>query len=257
MYQQTPARAAVSRSQLERNLAHLGIRTPDTVMVHASLRAIGPIEGRAEALVEAILGALQPDGTLMAYVDYERVPECPYFDPARSPAPKEYGVFPEVVRSWPGAVRSNNPGASVCAIGRRAEFLCSGHPLDFGYGEGSPLAKLVESDGKILLLGSHFDHVTSLHYAEHIADLPGKRIIHRPEKILKDGTIVDLVIEEFDTSKPVISSMPDDYFHHLIEEFVQDSSVMHGMVGYAKSYVLPAKQLIQFAVEKMQREYGT
>jgi aminoglycoside 3-N-acetyltransferase len=68
MFQKTSTRAAVTRSQLEENLTDLGLGSPDIVMVHASLRSAGPVDGRAEALVEAILNVLQPGGTLAAYV---------------------------------------------------------------------------------------------------------------------------------------------------------------------------------------------
>ncbi len=50
------------------DLAALGLRPGDTVMVHASMRAVG---GRAEAVVQALLDLLGPDGTLMVYVDFE------------------------------------------------------------------------------------------------------------------------------------------------------------------------------------------
>ena len=101
----------------------------------------------------------------MAYVDYEKTDDVPYFDPSRSPAASDYGVFAEIVRTWPGAIRSENPGASTVAIGARAAWLCADHPMNYGYGKGSPLDKLVEANGKVLLLGSDLDHVTLLHYA--------------------------------------------------------------------------------------------
>ena len=190
-------------------------------MVHASLRALGPIDGRAEALVRTVLSVLGNQGTLVAYVDFEPTPDIPYFDPQRSPASQEFGFLVEVIRTWPGAVRSLNPGASIVAIGTQAEWLCHGHPINYGYGPGSPFSKLVEIGGKILLLGSDLNNVTILHYAEHCARLPNKRVIQRTDRMLVDETVVDVDIEEFDTSELVIDAMPTDYFAQITQEFVE------------------------------------
>ena len=133
-------------------------------------------------------------------------------------------MLPEVIRTWTGAVRSHNPGASMVAIGGRAEWLCSGHPLDYGYGPGSPLGKLVEAGGDVLLLGSSLDSVTLLHHAEHLARLPDKRIV-RYQVPTAQG---DRCIEEFDTSEPVIAGMPENYFEKIVSAFLTEMGGRRG-----------------------------
>ena len=59
-----------------------------------------------------------------------------------------------MLRTTPGARRSGNPGASMAALGGRAEWFTADHALDYGYGPQSPLGKLVEADGKTLMLGA-------------------------------------------------------------------------------------------------------
>jgi len=245
-----------ARSNLRQQLLDLELREGDTVMVHASLRAVGPIAGRAATLAEALLGVVGSEGTLMAYVDYEKTDDVPYFDPARSPASGDYGVFAEIVRTWPGAVRSRNPGASTVAIGARAAWLCADHPMDYGYGVGSPLAKLIEGKGKVLLLGSDLDHVTLLHYAEDRATLPNKRVIRVTEPVLVEGQVRDIMIEEFDTSEPILSEMTPHYFEQIISEFIAIGRARSGRVGQALSHLLSASELVAFAIEKMEREFG-
>ena len=225
-------------------------------MVHASLRAVGKIDEGAEGLVRTLLSILGKTGMLVAYVDFEPTPELPYFDPRRSPASRDYGILAEVIRTWPGAVRSLNPGASMVAIGAYSQWLCSHHPLHFGYGEGSPLAKLVEVGGKVLLLGSDFDNVTLLHYAESRADLPNKRIIRRTDKVRSGQTIIDVVVEEFDTSEPVLSAMPEHYFAEITQQFIDSGQAHLGIVGQANSVLMSAKVLVDFAINKVEREYG-
>ncbi|HET9956573.1 MAG TPA: AAC(3) family N-acetyltransferase [Polyangiaceae bacterium] len=233
--------------QLERQLRDLGLECGSMVMVHASMRAVG---GRAEALVSALLNGLGPEGTLMAYLDFELTEQTPYFDLQRSPAAADHGVMAEVIRCWPGAVRSASPGASVAAVGARAEWLCADHSLQYGYGPGSPFAKLVEARGQVLLLGSHLDHVTLLHYAEHLAQLPNKRVV-RYQVPTPNGA---LDIEEFDTSEGVVEAMPHDYFDRTIRDFIATGAAQCGRVGGAPSYLLPAAELTAFAVRKMERE---
>ena len=231
----------------ESELRRLGIVSGDVVMVHASMRAVG---GRAEDVVTALLSAVGGEGCVFAYVDFESSEEPMVFDLESSPSARDHGVLAEVIRRWPGARRSANPGASVSAIGGRAEWLTADHPMSYGYGPGSPFAKLVEASGKVLLLGSHFDHVTLLHHAEHLADLPNKRVVRYAVRVGPDL----LTIEELDTSEGVVDHMPERYFERVVRAFVDGGGATVGRVGGAVSYVLPARQLVDFAVEAMERD---
>ena len=103
---------------------------------------------------------------------------------------RAYGMLPEVLRTWPGACRSGHPEASVAAAGAQAQWLCTDHSLQYGYGSGSPLAKLVEGRGKVLLLGAPFETITLLHDSEHMARLPKKRVIRYREPLLVNGAKV-------------------------------------------------------------------
>ena len=203
-------------------------------------------------MIEALLSALGPTGTLMAYVDFEPTDAVPHFDVRESPAMTDHGVLAEAIRCWPGAHRSSNPGASMAAIGLQAAWLCKDHPLNYGYGPGSPLAKLVERDGRVLLLGSHLDHVTLLHYAEHLAQLPDKRVV--TSKVpTRDG---ELTIEEFDTSDPVSPALPERFIAELTAAFIDAGHARTGQVGGAHSYLLSAQALTRFAVQRMETDYA-
>lgn len=234
---------------LAASLSALGLKPGDTVMVPASMRAVG---GRAEHLVEALLEAVGPTGTLMAYVDFEPTEAVPHFDLERSPAARDYRVLAETLRRWPSARRSANPGASMVAVGAKAEWLTRDHPLDFGYGPGSPLAKLVEADGKVALLGSDLDQVTLLHSAEHLAVLPNKRVVRTVHRL--DG--VDRVIEEFDTSDGIVDGVPDRLFTTLVEGFLRQAQVAPRLVGGAQTSLLPARALVDWAVAELERMFG-
>ncbi|MBT4662098.1 MAG: aminoglycoside 3-N-acetyltransferase [Candidatus Marinimicrobia bacterium] len=246
-----------SITQLKQDFRRIGVCAEDAIMVHASLRSVGSVEDRAEGLVCSLLSVLGNQGTLLAYADFESTNDIPYFDPQKSPASSDFGILVEVIRTWPGAVRSLNPGASIVAIGTRAEWFCSNHPMNYGYGLGSPFSRLVESGAKVLLLGSDFDNVTILHYAEHCAKLPNKRVVRRTDKVFSGSTIMDVTIEEFDTSELVISAMPDDYFAQITKQFVDAGYAQTGIVGQAHSVLLPVREFVKFAIDKMEQEFGT
>lgn len=263
-----------TRVELVRDLERVGLRSGDLVMVHSSMRAVGPILGGPNEMVEALLESVGPGGTVMMYVDWEEGAQSytrtdretplspreldawPAFDPGKARAARAYGVLPEFLRAWPGAVRSGNPGASVAAVGARAEWLCADHPMDYGYGPGSPLARLVDAQGRVLLLGSPLENVTLLHFAEHAARLPGKRVIRYREKVLRGGRGEWVEIEEFDTADPVVAAAPEDHFDRLMRAYLQQAEVSTGNVGSARSYLFDAAPLHAFAVGWLERHYG-
>jgi aminoglycoside 3-N-acetyltransferase len=243
-------------------------------MVHSSMRAVGPILGGPNEMIEALLESVGTTGTVMMYVDWEEgaqgytrtdramhlspalLDAWPAFDPRKARADRSCGILPEFLRTWPGAVRSENPGASVAAVGARAEWICADHPMDYGYGPGSPLAKLVEAQGRVLLLGSPLENVTLLHYAEHMARLPAKRVIRYREKLLRRGVAEWVEIEEFDTGDPVVDAAPEDHFDRLMRAYLEDVEVLTGMVGGARTYLVEAAPLHRFAVAWLERNYG-
>lgn len=235
---------------LQHDLQALGLPRGGAVMVHASMRAVGQ---RAEVLVEALLDQLGPAGTLLAYVDFELTEQVPKFDRLRSPAAFDYGVLAEVIRRWPGAQLSFNPGARMAALGAHAAWFTDDHPLIDGYGPGSPLWKLVEVGGEVLLLGSDPDQVTLLHYAEVLARIPNKRRV-RHVYPTQDGPT--LIAEEFDTASGVVAQMPDRYFARIIEQALDRGLARSGPVGGALAHRFSARALVALAVELLERDFG-
>lgn len=254
-----------TRRTLATDLQCLGIVPGDAVMVHAGLRALGRIVGGPDSLIAALLDTVGPDGTILGYTDWQGLDEdldgideadIPPFDPATSRATRDNGAFPELLRTRPGARRSANPGASVAALGARADWFTAAHPLDYGYGEDSPWARLAQVHGKVLMLGAPLDTMTLLHHAEHLAAIPGKRVIRYRAPILVDGRSVWREFEEFDTSDPVVDGLPDDYFATIVEAFLAGGSGRRGRVGEARSVLVPAREMLAFAVDWLERRFA-
>jgi aminoglycoside 3-N-acetyltransferase len=188
--------APVTRDEIAAGLRALGVRPGSVLLVHASLSALGWVVGGAPAVAAALRDALGPDGTLVvpahtggnsdpAGWQAPPVPEpwwpvirahMPAFDPAVTPT-LGIGILPEVVRTWPGALRSDHPQDSFAAVGPAAAEITAGHALDSGFGERSPLARIEALDGDVLLLGAGHGSNSSLHLAEHrVPDPPRERV---------------------------------------------------------------------------------
>ena len=180
----------ISAQALADDLRRLGLPTGATVLMHASLRAVGPVAGGAETLLEALHMVIGESGTVMVpafsweAADPARFREPPLPDElgaARaalvpytpdSPVDACLGVFPQVVHRASGARHSPVPGSSFVALGRHAAELVSVQDPDRPYGPAGPLGRLGELDGWVLLLGVDFRCATSVHCAEEQADLP-------------------------------------------------------------------------------------
>ena len=94
----------------------------------------------------------------------------------------------------------NHHVARVVVWGKHADTILSSQPWNYAFGIDSPLDRFLTFDGKIILLGSDHDAITLLHYIEHIADFPNKRIAHYEVPVIEHGRRVWRAMEEVDTS---------------------------------------------------------
>lgn len=253
------------------DLAGLGLAAGDAVMVHASLRAVGPVLGGADGVIDALRRVVGPEGTILAYVswleqfedamdangrlDPALKPFIPPFDAATSRACPDHGWFAEALRTTPGTWRSGNPGASVAALGAGADGFTADHPMDHGYGTGSPFARLVDAGGKVLMLGAPWDTMSLLHHAEHVADIPGKRVRRLEVPLATAQGIVWQAITEYDTADPVVDGLDPDYFAGIVGDFLATGQGQQGQVGDAPCVLVPAAAMTRFAVDWLERRF--
>lgn len=156
-----------------RDLAALGVRQGGLLLVHSSLKSLGPVPGGPETVVRALLAALGPSGTLlMPALSYKSVTgDHPLFDPATTPSC--VGAIPEYFRHRPGTLRSIHPTHSVCAVGARAQEITASHHLDRSpVGANSPFRLLRDHGGKVLMLGCGLKPNTSMHGVEELSEPP-------------------------------------------------------------------------------------
>lgn len=268
----TMTNEGTNQSSLTDDLRRLGVVAGDMLMVHASMRAIGPIEGRAATLVEALDAAVSPGGTLLMMVspedpwawvnerpEHERaslLADAEPFDPDTAPTAADVGVLAEVFRTHPGTLVSNHPEGRFAARGRLAYELVRDPPWDHYYGPGSALERLVEHDGKVLRLGADRNTVTLIHYAEYLADVPNKRRVRRHRRVKQDGKVVVRTVDCLEDSDGIAAYGPGDYFEHILDAYLQRAPARVGRVGNAHSELIDARQLVHFSAEWMTRHLG-
>jgi aminoglycoside 3-N-acetyltransferase len=175
-------------------LRALGLPRGGIVLVHCGLRAVGPIDGGAEALLAALLDTVGENGTIVVPAqtpgnsltsrafraateglsDEERdrhLAAMPGFDPASTPS-QGMGAFAEAVRRHPAARRSGHPQTSFAAVGPAADAVTAVHDLDSHLGERSPLGTLYRLGATILMIGVGMDKCTALHLGEYRLSAP-------------------------------------------------------------------------------------
>ena len=144
----------------------------------------------------------------------------------------------------------------MAAIGAKAGWFTADHPLDYGFGPGSPLEKLCRDGGKVLALGTPFNSLTLLHYAECLANLPDKRIVRYRMPVLVDGRRRWVDVEEFDTCDGIRDWAGGDYFVAIVEAYLAKGEGRTGLVGAARSYLFDAQALASFGASWMEQAFG-
>jgi aminoglycoside 3-N-acetyltransferase len=149
-------------------LRELGVREGGVLLVHTSFRAVRPVAGGPLGLIGALREAVGPGGTLVmpTMTDGEAI-----FDPATTPT-RDMGITAEVFWRQSGVLRSSHPGGSFAAEGPRAEELCAPQPLSPPHGPDSPVGRVHDLGGQVLLLGVTHSENTTLHLAETLARVP-------------------------------------------------------------------------------------
>ena len=206
--------------------------------MHSSFRAIRPVERGPEGLIDALRDALGPHGTL-AMPSWTGDDEEP-FDPLTTRASPDLGVVADSFWRLPGVLRSSHLQA-FAAAGPQAARIASGPlPLPPHIPE-SPVGRVHDLDGQVLLLGVGHDANTTLHLAELVAGVPYG--VPRHCTVLQDGRAVRVDYLEND---------------HCCERFgLADGWLrarglqVEGTVGQAHSRLMKARDIVAVALEHL------
>ena len=172
------------RREIIDSLEAMAVSRSGVVIVHTSLRTIGPIEGGAEGLLDALISYVTGEGGLLcipthtwAYQDDPTVPTLDLMEQRSN-----LGVFPNVALRDPRGVRTLHPTHSMAVFGppcRVAEFVAGEERIETTTSPKGCYGKIHRDGGQVLLLGVGQDKNTYLHCVEEMLGV-GNRISETP-----------------------------------------------------------------------------
>ena len=181
--------------KLHKGLRRLLVQPGDTIMVHASWRANNGFRGSPLDFIAALKEAVGRDGLLtMTSLPYHNESSAEYLSRGRPMdvrrTPSRMGLLTEVFRRDREVVRSLSPTHPVLAWGQDAADFVAGHedtPIPFG--PESPFGRLLESDGKILLVDAPYSSITFTHFLEDRIKGQLPVSLYEPEPM--EGWVID------------------------------------------------------------------
>lgn len=183
-----------TKESLIEQLKLLNINNTGKLLVHASLKSIGDVDGKAHTVLDA-LSSYMADGLLVlpthtwANVNASN----PNFYVEDSPSC--IGILPELFRKREGVLRSLHPTHSVGALGKgKKDFIKDDELFDTPCSRKSPYGKLLDHKATIMLIGVDLRRNTFIHGVEEWADIPGRLSAEQEilYTILPDGREIEV-----------------------------------------------------------------
>ena len=234
-------RMEISRAEIADQLLALGVKPGGVLLVHTSFRAVRPVEGGPLGLIAALRAALGPGGTLVM-LSSSGDDDAP-FDPAATPADPSLGAVADAFWRMPGVVRSGHFSA-FSAIGPDAAAITADRLPVPPHIPESPVGRVHDLDGQVLLLGVGHDANTTLHLAELLASVPYR--VPKYFTLLQDGRPVRIDYGENDHCCECFA-LADDW---LRARGLQAEA----RVGHAHARLARARDVVSVARQNLARD---
>jgi len=248
----------ITKERLINDLKSIGVKKGMTLIVHSSLSKIGFVSGGAQRVVQALKKVLGSDGTLVmpthstdvsdpAEWHNPSVPKfwiealqetMPAFEPDKMPT-FYMGKVVECFMMNDDVIRSNHPKVSFAAWGKDSDEITNNHPLNHGMGIGTPMHKVYQKDGYVLLIGVDYDSNSSMHLGEHLSGQLDE--VKTASPILEDDVRVWKTYTELDYD--------EEKFNEIGEQFERENVVNKGSIGQAESRLMSQPDLVDFTAE--------
>jgi aminoglycoside N3'-acetyltransferase len=235
------AKGALGRDEVADQCRALGVERGAVLLVHTSFRATGPVEGGPLGLIGALRDALGPDGTLVmpSWSDRDDEP----FEPTATPASPDLGVVADTFWRLPGVLRGRHCFAGAAAGPHAGRIVRDPLPLP-PHVPRSPVGRVQELDGQVLLLGVGHDADTTLHLAELLAGVPYR--VPRHCTVLRDGRPARIDYAENDHCCARFA---------LADGWLRAKALQaEGRVGHAHARLARARDIVGVALERLARD---
>jgi aminoglycoside 3-N-acetyltransferase len=145
------------------------------VLVHSSYKSLGGIDGGADAVIDALLAWVGPEGTvLLPNFNFQSWTENHYFDVRETPS--HMGIIGELGRLRADALRTPHPIYSFAALGKRKEEFAACNDVE-AYGPNSVYALFHKLNGQNVSIGLEWNSTFSMiHYVEHNTGCDYRRV---------------------------------------------------------------------------------
>jgi aminoglycoside 3-N-acetyltransferase len=237
------AGSMIHRDALVGQLLELGVQSGGILLVHTSFSKVRPVEGGPVGLISALHLALGPQGTLvMPSMSYD---DDHVYDKTKSHC-AEMGVTADTFWRLPGVLRSDNNHA-FAAVGPHAEKILAPHRIDIPHGLDSPVGRVYELDGQVLLLGVDQTSNTTIHLCENMAGVRYRR--DKYLTILKDGKPVKFEYRELDHCCQNFSRVDGWLDEHGLQR--------RGKVGHADARLIRSRDIVEVVTERLKENETT
>lgn len=246
----------LTKSLLKENFKRMGITPTDTVLVHSSLSKLGYVIGGAQTVIEALKETLS-EGTIVmpAHTGDNSNPEAfenpplphkywnkiyknniPAFNKETS-VPRGMGKIAEGFLMLKQTKRSNHPMVSFSAYGKEADYLTKDQPLSPMFGLDSPIGRIYQTGGKILMLGTDFSRCSSFHLSEGLTGMLKK--IKEETAVMQDGKRQWITYEDY--------AYDEDDFEFIGNRLKENHFVKTYKIGLGEAHIMDLKEAVDAA----------
>lgn len=241
-----------TKENLQEHITRLGVKPKDTLLVHSSMKAIGPVAGGADTVLDAFSEILALGLLVLPTHTWSQInKENPVFDVLNEPSC--VGILTNLFRERPGVLRSWHPTHSVAALGQdAADFVQGEEEIDSPCPRHGCWGKLYDRKAKILFLGAELSRNTIIHGVEEWANLPNRISTWYEElKILTpDGRLLERPMRRH--AAP-ISDISQNY-SKLAAPLLTRGIAREGKIGDAKSILIDVVPMVDLTLDFLQHD---
>lgn len=246
-----------SKNDLKKMFKRLGMKREHDVFVHSSMKSLGYVVNGANDVIDALLETVGENGTILMPAHTGQLTDprgwLHPFVPSKfvskvrknmkplcqSTTIRNRGIVAQTFLTYDSVWRSCHPLNSVIAVGLNSDCFTCEHNLDDSEGVSSPIFKLYEAQGYVLLIGVDLTKCTAIHLAEYLADVP--YLYETKIRVLYNGKFVKL------------NKYPNgsEHFNKVrkeaeVKKYFKEIKTAKGVMTY-----FPIKPVIDFIVNKL------